>query len=49
MKRNFAQMDLFGPGPRTPYQAWHDDYHAGTWVDFLDWVLWVPGEILGWK
>ena len=31
-----------------PYERWRDDYFAGTWLDFLDFISWVPGEIPAW-
>ena len=27
------------------FAAWHADGFAGTHLDFLDWVNWVPGEV----
>jgi hypothetical protein len=47
MSTTFQLRFDFTP-PRTPYERWHADGFAGTWLDFLDFISWVPGEIPQW-
>lgn len=43
-KRESPQLAFGFARPPTPYERWHEAGYAGTWLDYLDFICWVPGE-----